>query len=81
MSASETAIPYQGAPRFDEHRNTSRVWSVSPGAADDADKAIRRWAAENPAHAKWITDGYPTLTDDEHVVRFGESYATTRRKR
>jgi hypothetical protein len=35
---------------------------------------MRSWVAQNQAHAKWVTDGYPTLTEAEHLERFGEPY-------
>lgn len=60
--------------RFDEHRNTSRVFGVLPGAGEVAAKACRAWTAANPAHAQWIIDGHPTLTEPEHQARFGEKY-------
>jgi hypothetical protein len=70
---SDQAIPRQSSV-WNERRNTSRVFPVPPGAVEDAERALRRWQAENPAHAQWILNGYPTLTDDEHVARFGVAY-------
>jgi hypothetical protein len=74
------AIPRQSSA-WDERRNSSRVFPVPPGAVEDCDRALARWQAENPAHAQWILDGYPTLTDDEHVARFGVKYERSKRKR
>jgi hypothetical protein len=74
------AIPRQSSV-WDERRNSSRVWPVPPGAVDDAERALKRWQAEEPAHVQWILDGYPTLTDAEHVARFGVAYQATRTRR
>jgi hypothetical protein len=59
---------------WDEHRNTSRVFPVPPGALDAAAAALARFRIDSPAHAEWIESGHPTLSDDEHVSRFGEVY-------
>lgn len=63
---------------FDERRNSSRVFPVMPDAhraalraLDGLDKPLRRW----------IEDGAPNLTHDEHVKRFGEPFRATRAKR
>jgi hypothetical protein len=56
---------------WDEHRNTSRVFPVSPDALPAALKAC---AGIEPALRRWVEDGHPTLTEAEHVQRFGESY-------
>lgn len=60
--------------RFDEHRNTSRVFPVVPGSATAAIVALSAWATANQAHARWLADGYPTLTEAEHVARFGNAW-------
>lgn len=57
--------------QFDESRNTSRVFPVLPGSASHAAEALAGWARSNPEHARWITEGYPTLTEAEHAARFG----------
>jgi hypothetical protein len=77
---ADHAIPRQSSV-WDERRNSSRVFSVPPGAVEDAERALRRWQAEAPVHAQWIIDGYPTLTDEEHVARFGVPYEATRARR
>jgi hypothetical protein len=77
---SDRAIPRQSSV-WNDRRNTSRVFPVPPGAVEDAERALQRWQAENPAHARWILDGYPTLTDDEHVSRFGVPYEPAKRRR
>ena len=72
------------AKHFDERRNSSRIFPVPPDALPNALRAMARWKAENPAHAQWIADGYPSLTEAEHVARFGEPYngfATRSRQR
>jgi hypothetical protein len=77
---SDHAIPRQSST-WDERRNSSRVFPVPPGAVEDAERALRRWQAEAPAHAQWILDGYPTLTDADHVARFGEPYTGPKRRK
>jgi hypothetical protein len=59
---------------YDERRNTSRVFPVAPGALEAALAACARFRAEHPAHAQWLIDGHPTLTEDEHIRRFGSRY-------
>lgn len=70
---SDQAIPPQ-ASVWDEHRNTSRVFPVAPGAADAAIRACRHYAGRYPRHARWLLDGHPTLTEAEHYERFGAVY-------
>lgn len=60
--------------RFDEHRNTSRVFPVPPDALPAFLAAAARWRAENPAMATWLADGHPHLTETDHLARFGESW-------
>jgi hypothetical protein len=67
-------IPRQSSV-FDERRNTSRVWPVPPDALPAALKALRTL---DPALRRWIEDGHPRLTDDEHLARFGEAYRAAR---
>ncbi len=66
--ANDKPIPRQGAFIFDEHRNTSRVWPVPKGSAEIALRALR---TIDPALREWIEDGHPTLTETEHMQRFG----------
>jgi hypothetical protein len=68
------SLPRQTS-RFDEHRNTSRVWPVTEQDAENARRALAAFHRSNPALVKWLEDGHPRLTDDEHVARFGESYS------
>ena len=72
------SVPRQPGGTFDEHRNTSRVFPVAPGSGGAAVDAMRRWAAANAAHAQWIRDGYPTLTEAQHLAIFGEPYNAKR---
>jgi len=51
-----------------------------PGQAWEAVRALREWARREPAHAKWIADGAPRLTDLEYLERFGAPHAKQRRK-
>lgn len=59
---------------FNHRRNTSRVFPVPPGSLEAAQRSLEQFAQDHPAHAQWIKDGYPTLTDAEHVERFGKPY-------
>jgi hypothetical protein len=68
---SAKAIPKQGRYVWDEHRNTSRVFPVSPDALPNA---VRAFKTLDPDLRRWIEDGHPTLTDSEHRERFGDSY-------
>jgi hypothetical protein len=59
---------------FDEHRNTSRVWPVTPQDAENARRALAAFARDCPELRQWIIDGHPHLTEAEHVARFGGPY-------
>jgi len=74
------SVPRQLSPhgRFNEHRNTSRVFPVPPDALPKALAALR---TVDPALRRWIEDGHPTLTQAEHVARFGAAYDGRARKR
>lgn len=74
------AIPKQKSV-WDDKRNTSRVRPVPPDALPNALAALARLRASDPALVKWIEDGYPTLTEDEHVQRFGEPHPSRTRAR
>ena len=67
------SIPRQSVG-WDEHRNTSRVFLVPPDALPTALRAMQALRRDQPALVKWIEDGHPTLTDAEHLARFGEPY-------
>lgn len=70
-------VPYAAA-QWDEHRNTSRVFPVPPGALQAAERALERLRAEQPALVAWIAEGAPTLSEAEHLARFGEPYQRRR---
>jgi len=72
------AIPLQGGYVWDEHRNSSRVFPVPPDALPNA---LRALTSLDPALRRWIEDGHPNLTDDEHFRRFGEPFKATRSKK
>lgn len=72
---------FPGTAVWDDRRNTSRVQKVPPTALPDALAALERFRREQPALAAWIGEGAPTLTDEEHVRRFGEPYRATRARR
>jgi hypothetical protein len=74
------AIPRQSAV-FDERRNTSRVWPVPPDALPNARRALISLRNTDPALVQWIEDGYPTLTELEHIERFGAAYKSHRSRR
>lgn len=66
---------------FDERRNTSRVFPVPPTALPDALASLAALRRNDPALVRWIEDGHPTLTADEHVARFGGPYIVTRSRK
>jgi len=71
------SLPRQSAI-FDERRNSSRVFPVPPDALPNALRALAALRREQPALVAWLEDGHPSLTDAEHVARFGESYKGVR---
>lgn len=73
-------LPRQPDPHggFDARRNTSRVFQPEPGAVGEAQRALR---TIDPRLRKWIEEGHPTLTEDEHYRRFGETYKGTATKK
>ena len=71
----------KGIAVFDERRNSSRVWPVSPLDVENATKALASFRSSDPALHAWISDGAPRLTHDDHFARFGEPYRATRSKR
>jgi hypothetical protein len=62
------------AARWHGRRNTSGITPVEPGALKAATEALDRLHYDQPALVQWIADGYPTMTEAEHVERFGEPY-------
>jgi hypothetical protein len=73
-------LPRQHSP-FDERRNTSQVFPVPPNALPDARRALVILRREHPELVRWLLDGHPTLTEAEHVDRFGGPYNGVKRKR
>jgi hypothetical protein len=69
---------YVSVPRqtsvWDERRNSSRVHPVPPNVYPDAMRALAHFRRTNPAHVRWIEEGYPNLSEAEHVARFGKPY-------
>lgn len=59
---------------WDYGRNTSAVRPPAPGALKRALDALAELRARDPALVRWILDGHPTLTEAEHVRRFGGPY-------
>lgn len=70
-----------GAARLYDSRNTSAVRQPSPFALEDLTRELERMRGEQPELVEWIEAGYPTLTEAEHVERFGEPYRAGRRRR
>lgn len=74
------SLPRQSAV-FDDRRNSSRVRLPAPDALPNALRELARLRATQPALVRWIEDGYPTLTEAEHLERFGEPYRPSSRRR
>ena len=72
------ALPRQSSV-FDESRNTSRVRPPAPDALPNALRALAQLRRSDPALVQWLEDGHPTLTDAEHVERFGAPYSARKR--
>lgn len=45
------------AARFDERRNTSRVFVVHPDALEQALAALAKWKRDEPAAYEWVASG------------------------
>lgn len=75
-----TTIPRQAAV-WDEARNSSQLRMPSPTAGADCARALAALRRSQPALVQWVEDGYPTLTDEEHIQRFGEPYGRARSRR
>lgn len=75
---TERAIPKQAAV-WDERRNSSQTLAASPTAQRELTENLRRLREQDPALVRWIEDGYPNLTDEEHYARFGHYYGRKRR--
>jgi hypothetical protein len=73
-------IPRQ-ASVWDERRNSSRVFPVPPDALPNALRALAAFRRAAPEHAAWIDEGFPTLTEREHLERFGEQYQKPKRSK
>ncbi|HEX5370046.1 MAG TPA: hypothetical protein VFY10_11580 [Dehalococcoidia bacterium] len=60
---------------FDERRNSSRVWPVTPDDVDNYQRATARLRREHPNLVAWIEAGAPPIhTDADHRRWFGEPY-------
>jgi hypothetical protein len=42
--------------------------------------AIDRFSARFPEHARWIEEGYPNVTQYEHIARFGHPHPRAERR-
>lgn len=72
--SSDHPLPRQRGAGWDERRNTSRVFPVPVAAPGEYRRQFERLRHEQPALVQWILDGHPTLTEAEHLGRFGEPY-------
>lgn len=70
---TRAAIPKQSST-WDERRNTSQVRPVPPDALPNALRALATLRRDQPALVAWLKDGAPTMTEAEHLERFGEPY-------
>lgn len=55
--------------------------NVANGAARFAIKACQDLRQRDPAFVRWLEDGHPNLTDDEHFRRFGFYHPSSKKKR
>jgi len=46
----------------------------NPGAVEAALRAIKAYLRQYPKHARWILEGHPNMTDQEHYDRFGKRF-------
>lgn len=80
-SGTDRALHVAGAAReWDERRNSSRVIPPAPDALPNALRALAAFERDYPALHSWISEGAPTLSDAEHLTRFGEPYRATRQR-
>lgn len=54
---------------------------VAPHVHKEAVASLERLRRDDPALVRWIEDGHPTLTAEQHLSRFGAPYRATPRKR
>lgn len=45
-----------------------------PGAVEAALQAIRSYVRKHPKHARWIVEGHPPMSHEEHYERFGKAF-------
>lgn len=72
------SIPRQSAV-WDESRNSSQTRPPAANALRDALTALSALRRNDPDLVKWVEDGHPLLSEEEHVARFGHAYHRTRR--
>jgi hypothetical protein len=65
---------------WDTHRNSSATHKPHPGALGEALAALRALRRDDLRLVAWIEDGYPTLTEAEHVAHFGVPYTRKPRR-
>lgn len=66
---------YTVGARFDEHRNTSRVWPVDPQQTDAALREFARVRRQFPRWVAWLKAGAPPVRSEaEHAEWFGCAY-------
>jgi len=63
-----------GGAHWDDRRNTSQNRGPDPRALDECLRSCAQLRRSDPALVKWIEDGHPTLTPEEHRDRFGRAY-------
>ena len=72
------SIPRQSSI-WDDSRNSSQVKLPAPDAFPKAVRALAGLRDTHPELVQWIVDGHPTLTEAEHLERFGVPYDRPRR--
>lgn len=70
------------ATRFDERRNTSRVFRPPPDALPNALRALESCRRDQPQLCAWIDAGAPPIrSDDDHRRWFGSAYEQPKPRR
>lgn len=78
---SNERVGAKGIAVWDDHRNSSRVFPVSPQDVANAERALAAFKASQPDLYAWVARGAPTPTEAQHVAWFGGSYKAARARK